>query len=349
MTDFPKTDPRQSSSVQQALSDIQPRQAARRTFRRADRIALLTYGLIIAGVLLLFYLQTIRMLAWPSAYETGLRKALRATGLVAGILVIQRLIRVLIRARVANPAVQYNLRRVVRLALTLLIGLIVVTTVFTNWYTTLLSLGVVSLILGVALQNPIASFFAWVYILIRRPFAVGDRIKIGSIAGDVVELGYFDTTLWEFRGDYLTADHPSGRLIRFANARVFQEYIINYSWPLFPYIWNELSFYISYESDLAFVRTTVESFTQQAIGEEMLERVRVYRDILKETPIHELDVREQPSVSFRANANTWIEVVVRYLVEPKETSSVRNQLLDGLLDELKKFPERVQFPKSNLR
>ena len=210
--------------------------------------------MLIAGVLALFYLQTARLLVWPTVYETIIRKTLRAVGLVAGVLMGQQLIRVLIRTQVDNPATQYNLRRVVRLVMSLLIGLIVLTSLFTNWYTTLLSLGVVSLILGIALQNPIASFFAWLYILIRRPYAVGDRIKIGAITGDVVELGYFDTTLWEFRGDYLSADHPSGRLIRFANSRVFSEYVINYSWPLFPYIWNELSFFVAYESDLSFIR-----------------------------------------------------------------------------------------------
>lgn len=348
-TDTHPPDPRQRSDVQQALSDLQPRPASEHTFRRDDRAALMIYGLIIVGVMMLFYLHAVNFLTWPQTYETLLRKALRATGLVAGVLVLQRLVRVLIRTWVEHSATQYNLRRVVRLAMTVLIGLIVLTSVFTNWYTTLLSLGVVSLILGVALQNPIASFFGWVYILLRRPFAVGDRIKIGSITGDVVELGYFDTTLWEFRGDYLSADHPSGRLVRFANARVFHEYVVNYSWPLFPYLWNELSFFVSYESDLPFLRATAEAFTRQVVGEEMLERVRLYRSLLQETPIHELDVREQPSVSFRANANTWIEVVVRYLVEPKEASPVRNRLFDGLLAELKKYPDRVQFPKSNLR
>ena len=81
----------------------------------------------------------------------------------------------------------------------------------------------------------------------------------------------------------------------------------------------------------------------------MLERVQLYQTILKDTPIDELTVREQPSVSFRANANTWIEVVVRYLVDPKETSPVRNQLFGSLLEELKKYPDKIHFPKSNLR
>ncbi|WP_394363700.1 mechanosensitive ion channel domain-containing protein [Cnuella takakiae] len=64
--------------------------------------------------------------------------------------------------------------------------------------------------------------------MVRRPFSVGDRIRIGDVKGDVIELGYLDTTLWEFGAEYLSGDHPSGRIVRFSNSKVFNEYIHNY-------------------------------------------------------------------------------------------------------------------------
>lgn len=48
-------------------------------------------------------------------------------------------------------------------------------------------MGILSLILGFALQTPITSFIAWIYILVRTPYRVGDRIKIGEATGYVVE------------------------------------------------------------------------------------------------------------------------------------------------------------------
>lgn len=349
MPDSTNSDLRQQPDVQRALADLNQPAAPRRVFRRGDRAALLTYGLLIGGVLILFYLHTARLLVWPVTYETIIRKTLRAVGLVGGVLIAQQLIRVLIRAQVENVATQYNLRRVVRLAMSVLIGLIVITSVFTNWYTTLLSLGVVSLILGIALQNPIASFFAWVYILLRRPYSVGDRVKIGNATGDVIDVGYFDTTLWEFNGDYLSGDHPSGRVIRFANLKVFSEYIFNYSWPLFPYIWNELKFYVAYESDLDFVSETARQVVQTEIGEQMQERVAQFRELLCETPVDQLTVNDAPSVMMRAHENTWIEVIVRYLVEPRESGRVRNRLFSQVMRSLRQEPDRVLFPKSNNR
>ena len=37
----------------------------------------------------------------------------------------------------------------------------------------------------------------------RAPYRIGDRIRIGQATGDVIEVGYLDTTLWEFGGEFL--------------------------------------------------------------------------------------------------------------------------------------------------
>src|SRR5213078_1139215 len=156
---------------------------------------------------------------------------------------------------------RYNLRRVAKLTLGLVLAFVVISILFQNWYTAIASLGLISLILGFALQTPISSFIGWLYIIARSPYRVSDRIQINGYKGDVVEIGYLDTTLWEFGGDYLTNDLPSGRLIRFPNSLVLQSAVFNYSWPKFPYIWNEIPFHVAYESDLGFVEKTLKKIT----------------------------------------------------------------------------------------
>lgn len=175
---------------------------------------------------------------------------------------------------------------------------------------------------------------------------MGDRIRIGPVYGDIISVSYIDTTLWEFNGDYLSGDHPSGRIIRFANSKVFSEYVYNYSWPLFPFIWNELSIFISYESHFKFVSETVRRIVETEIGEAMVSRVKRFKIILKDTPVDELDVNEYPSVILRAHENTWVEVMVRYLVEPKNSGMVKMKLFEAVMEELKKYPEKVMFPNT---
>src|SRR5438874_6941722 len=163
------------------------------------------------------------------------------------LLVVAKLSDVYLIGRLDSPVSRYNLRRIAKLMLVLLLGVIVISILFSNWYTTLVSVGLLSLIMGLAVQTPVTSFLGWIYILVRAPYRVGDRIKIGDATGDVIDVGYLDTTLWEFGGQYISGDHPSGRLIKFPNEKVLDELVYNYSWPLFPYIWNEIKFQIAYQ------------------------------------------------------------------------------------------------------
>src|SRR5206468_5648717 len=242
---------------------------------------------------------------------------------------------------------RFTLQRIVHLVIGLVIVVIGLSIIFVNWYAAAAALGVGSIIIGLAIQTPMKSFFAWIYILVRQPFRVGDRIKIGDATGDVIDVGYLDTTLWEFGGHYISGDHPSGRVIRFPNEKVLDEIVWNYSWPLFPYIWNEIKFNVAYQSDLKFIAETMQRVVEEEIGEEMMERVGVYRQVLARTPVDELEVRERPRVIFRVDDNTWIDAIVRYLVPPREAGPIKSRLIPKLLAALNAAPERVMFPKGD--
>jgi small-conductance mechanosensitive channel len=265
------------------------------------------------------------------------------------LLAIAKIVNVYLIGRLDNPVSRYNLRRVAKLALVLILAFAVVSILFQNWYTAVVSLGLISLIMGFALQTPITSFIGWIYLLVRTPYRVGDRIKIGEATGDVIDVSYLDTTLWEFGGDFLSTDHPSGRVIKFPNSKVLNSTVYNYTWPLFPYIWNEVKFNVAYESDLEFVAETMQRVAEAEVGEAMMKQVRVFRELLAQTPVDQLQVRERPAVLFRVNPNTWIDAIVRYLVHPKEAGQVKTRLIKKLLAELNAAPDKVLFPKGNAR
>jgi small-conductance mechanosensitive channel len=280
---------------------------------------------------------------------TFLPRAVLGAIAVATVVMVVKSIDVYLIERVDDPVSEYNLRRVLKLLATLVIALIVISVLFVNWYTAVVSLGVFSVIAGLALQTTFTSFIGWIYILVRSPYRVGDRIKIGESTGDVIDVGYLDTTLWEFGGDFLSTDHPSGRVIRFPNSNVLGSAVYNYSWPLFPYIWNEIKFHVAYESDLEFVAETMQEIAQEELGEAMIERVGIFKKLLAETPVDELQVRERPNVFFRVSENTWLEAIVRYVVPPREAGRIKTRLIKKMLERLNAEPERTLFPKSNSR
>jgi len=309
-----------------------------------DRFWFVIYVALLAVCAAGYFLIGAKLIPLPDAAMSIAQRILRGVALITVVLTIARALSFYAIGRIEDASTRFTLQRVQRLAVALAIAVIVISILFVNWYAAVAAFGIGSIILGLAVQTPMKSFIAWIYILVRQPFRVGDRIKIADATGDVIDVGYLDTTLWEFGGQYLSTDHPSGRLIKFPNEKVLDELVYNYSWPLFPYIWNEVKFQVAFNADLEFIASTMQKITEEELGQEMIKRVQTYRDLLGQTPVDELDVHEHPRVIFRVGENTWLEAIVRYLVAPREAGRIKTRLIKKLLAALNAAPDKVMFP-----
>src|SRR6476659_3430629 len=289
--------------VRQALSQTSGPQAGTEKVKAAtkDKFWFVTHALLIVGCAVLYYLVGSKLIPVPQNTVDLARRFLRGAALIVIVLAVAKAISIYAIGRLDDAATRFTLRRIEHLLVVLVIAVIVIGVIFVNWYTALISVGIGSVIVGLAVQTPMTSFLGWIYILIRRPYQVGDRIQIEDATGDVIDVSYFDTTLWEFGGKYLSTDHPSGRIIKFPNSKVLSTMVFNYSWPLFPWIWNEIKFQVAYDSDLEFVAKTMMEVVEDHRGDVMGKRVKVYRDLLAKTPVDELTVKERPEVFFRVN------------------------------------------------
>jgi len=337
-------------AVKEALEQATPPPEAHKLpTKKSHRVWLGTYAALLLVFLATWILISTGVISLPARTEDVVRRGSLGAAFVMLALVAGRVAEIYFVPRLDSTVSRYNLRRILRLLVGIAIILILISAIFVNWYTAMVSFGVLSLILGFALQTPITSFIGWIYILVRKPYRVGDRILIGTAKGDVIDVSYLDTTLWEFGGQYLSTDHPSGRIIKFPNSNVLTQPVYNYSWPLFPYIWNEIKFQIAYDSDLEFVAKTMREVAEQELGETMMERVKVYRELLAQTPVDALEVQERPVIVFRVSDNTWLEAIVRYIVDPKKAGRTKTDLIQKLLKKLNAAPDRVGFPKGNAR
>ena len=310
----------------------------------SDKFWFVIYLLILLGCAFLYYLAGSQFLPLPKMRVDLAHRVLRGAAIIVFLLGISSAVSIYAISRVSDPATRFTLKRIKRLLVFLLAIFVAVSVLFVNWYTALISVGVISVIAGLAVQTPMTSFIGWIYLLVRQPYRVGDRIKISDATGDVIDVGYLDTTLWEFGGDYISGDHPSGRIIRFPNSKVLNSIIYNYSWPLFPYIWNEIKVQIAYNSDLEFISETMRRVTEEDLGEAMIERVQTFRKLLARTPVDQLEVHERPRVIFRVSDSTWLEAILRYVVPPREAGAVKTRLIPKLLAALNAEPDKVLFP-----
>jgi small-conductance mechanosensitive channel len=108
-------------------------------------------------------------------------------------------------------------------------------------------LGLVSAGIAIALKDPLSNIVGWLFILVRQPFKVGDRIQIGDNAGDVIDIRIFQFSLIEI-GNWVDADQSTGRVIHIPNGIVFTQPQFNYT-AEFEHIWHEIPILVTFESD----------------------------------------------------------------------------------------------------
>ena len=296
-----------------------------------------------------YYVFRAGYLKFAAQYEPLAGRLIGGALAISVVLFVLYVIKAYLIDTLSDNVARYNLKRVANLVAGLATFFIAITAMFANWYTAVVSLGVISVILGFALQAPITSFIGWIYILAKVPYQVGDRIQINMDTGDVISVNYLDTTLWEVGGRHLSTDHPSGRIIKFPNSSVLTTPVHNYSWSLFPYIWNDIKFQVAYQSDLNFVEKVLRETAEEEVGSIMQERIGMYRELLAETPVDQLEVNERPVVIFRTDQSTWVNAIVRYLVEPRLAGPVKTRLTRKMLERLNAEPEKVLLPKGDAR
>jgi small-conductance mechanosensitive channel len=109
------------------------------------------------------------------------------------------------------------------------------------------ALGVAGAGIAFALQEVIASFAGWLAIMFGGFYNTGDRVQLGGIKGDVMDIGVLRTTIME-TGQWVDGDLYNGRIVLIANSYVFKEPVFNYSGD-FPFLWDEIKIPIQYGSD----------------------------------------------------------------------------------------------------
>lgn len=295
------------------------------------------YSAVAISVFALYYLLDLAILEQWSKYIPLLKKLMTSLFFICLILLIGKVIERIIDTQTETEGDRYNLKRITRLLSIIFILIVVASFMFQNLYAAAVSFGLISLVLGFALQSPITSFISWLYIVFRRPYQVGHRIQINGLKGDVVEISYLDTIILECNGEYLGNDRRSGRVIHFPNSLILKEQVINYSGPHVPFISNETAIQLAYTSDLEFVESCFLEVAEKDFKENYPNLWGMDRAEWKHT------------VYFRVTKYAWIEAVVSYPVEPEDMTARRNRILKSTLLLLNARPDKVQFPEGTLR
>ncbi len=133
----------------------------------------------------------------------------------------------------------------------LLILILIIFAIFSyagSWAGLGLGIGLFSAALGWALQKPITGIAAWIMIIAKRPFEIGDRVIIGNVRGDVADVTLTHIYLKEI-GGIVPGEETSGRIIMIPNSILFEQNIINYT-SRDEYVLDQVVVAVTYESNL---------------------------------------------------------------------------------------------------
>lgn len=191
------------------------------------------------------------------------RKLLLTLGFVAALFLVSYLLRFLLRlvlGHVAEGRPAFWSRQGVKVLTAVLLVVGVVSIWFDDPGRIATAAGLITAGVAVALQRVITSFAAYLIILRGRVYTVGDRITMGGVRGDVVAVGFMQTTVMEMGEPpsmqaaepavWVQARQYTGRLVRMTNDRIFDSPVYNYTRE-FPYLWEEIHLPVSYKDDRA--------------------------------------------------------------------------------------------------
>ena len=259
------------------------------------------------------------------------------------IVVITRLLRRTLTTYLSDSAARYQTRKAVTI-LGYIAALMFLAVSFGDRLGGLgVTFGVAGAGIAFALQEVIASAAGWVAVSFGGFYKVGDRVQLGGIKGDVIDIGMLRTTIME-TGEWVHADLYNGRIVRVANSFVFKEPVFNYSGE-FRFLWDEIMVPIKYGSDYRCARELIARVAEEVVGDYARAAERAWEPITRRYLIEKASV--QPAVTMAANSN-WIEFTLRYVVEYKARRSTRDQLFTRVLEEIDRVADRVGIAAATL-
>jgi small-conductance mechanosensitive channel len=154
---------------------------------------------------------------------------------------------IVVHRRIDDPAVWYRTQKLLSYLITI-IGLVVLASIWIQGSGIATYIGLITAGLAIALSDVLKNLAGWLFIVLRRPFRLGERIEIGEHKGDVIDLRAFRFTLFEIGGERVDAEQPTGRLLHVPNGLVFTKPLANFT-EGFQYVWHEIPVLITFESN----------------------------------------------------------------------------------------------------
>ncbi len=259
-------------------------------------------------------------------FDPAAGKVIATALVVVVVMVIVRTTQRALGRYIESSERRYRLRKLVTLA-GYILAVFLLSIVFSDKLASLtVFLGVAGAGVAFALQEVIASAAGWVAMSVGRFYNVGDRVQLGGIKGDVIDVGILRTTLMEC-GGWINGDQYNGRVVRVANSFIFKEPVYNYSSD-FPFLWDEITIPVRYGSNYEMARKEFQQILDDVTGEHARQLKGEWRKMTDKYMLE--DARLEPMVTLSMK-ESWAEYTLRYVVDYKQRRSTKDKICVRIL------------------
>jgi small-conductance mechanosensitive channel len=205
------------------------------------------------------------------------------------------------------------------------------------------ALGVAGAGIAFALQEVITSVAGWLAIVFGNFYKTGDRVQLGGIKGDVMDIGVLRTTLMEV-GQWVNGDLYNGRIVRISNSFVFKEPVFNYSAD-FPFLWDEIQIPLKTESDYKYAKDTFLAIMEESLGDFAKNSQAAWNQMTQNLYVENAQITPMVSMSFDEN---YMAFTLRYIVNYKMRRSTKDMLYIKILEAIRASNEKIKIASASI-
>ena len=194
-------------------------------------------------------------------------------------------------------------------------------------FMTLLSF--VSAGITIALRDLIFNFFSGIYIKVKKPFQIEDRIEINNYKGDVINLNSLSFELLEVNNqDFI--GQSTGIITNVPNSTIFSYPLRNYN-KAFKYIWNEITIKVPLNCNIKKTKSIIYKIVN---SNEIIKSIppKMKNQIKNISSEYRIYYNQYEPIIYTQVVENHIELTVRYLINPKKARYINSTIWNKIIE-----------------
>ena len=181
----------------------------------------------------------------------------------------------------------------------------------------------------IALRDLIFNFFSGIYIKIKKPFEIEDRIEINNYKGDVININTLSFEVLEVNNQTFTGQ-STGIITHLPNSLIFNHPLRNYN-KAFKYIWNEMTFKVPLKCNLSKTKGVIYKIVN---SNEVIKNIppKMKNQVNNSSSDYRIYYNKYDPIIYTQIVDNHIELTVRYLIHPKKARYINSVISNKVIE-----------------